>query len=291
MVKSRAADSEVMRMDAVVPADGTSRPDGGIDELIEANLPLVQAVTLQVSASFPRHVDREELSRAGMLGLVEAAQRYDPGRGVEFRRFAASRIRGAILDGLRKSDWAPRSLRASARNIETTRQRMASELGNLPSKAQLAEALDISEQALGDVEERITRSTVITLNGRMSQGDEEPVELMEMLIDRTESDPHEHAETEELHVYLRAAVSLLPERHRLVIIGYFLEDKTSEDLARFLGITESRVSQIRSEGLEMLRDGINSQYEENPSSAAPIGRVARRKAGYATAIAEAFARS
>lgn len=278
-------------MSVGAPVRGRSQLAGGVNELIEEHLSLVHAVTAQVSASFPRHVDREELSRAGMLGLVEAAQRYNPERGVEFKRFAAARIRGAILDASRKVDWAPRSLRASARNLEETRQRMASELGNLPDNAQLAEALDISQVALSDMEDRISRSVVVTLNGRMSQDDDEPVELMEMIVDRTESDPLERAETEELHDYLRAAVSLLPERHRLVIIGYFLENKTSEDLARFFGVTESRISQIRSEALEMLHDGISAQYEEEPSSELPAGRVARRKAGYATAIAEAFGRS
>src|SRR6187200_1925040 len=85
-------------------------------DVIEAHLPLVRHIVFQVAVHFPRHVDREELARAGTLGLVEAAQRYDEARGVPFQRFAAQRIRGAILDAVRAADWAPRSLRSTARN-------------------------------------------------------------------------------------------------------------------------------------------------------------------------------
>ena len=183
-----------------------------LSAMIEEHLPLVKHIVFQVAVHFPRHVEREELARAGALGLVEAARRYDESRGVPFERFAAQRIRGAILDAVRAADWAPRSVRMLARKLENR----------------------------------------------------------------------------ELHGYLRDAISLLPERHRLVVIGYFLEGRTSQELARFLGVTESRVSQLRSEALLMLKDGIEAQYL-SPEAEEPVvtGRVARRKANYAAAIADA----
>ena len=91
-----------------------------MNAMIEANLPLVKHIVLQVAVHFPRHVEREELARAGALGLVEAARRYDESRGVPFDRFAAQRIRGAILDAVRAADWAPRSVRTLARKLEAT---------------------------------------------------------------------------------------------------------------------------------------------------------------------------
>src|SRR6478672_10023362 len=97
----------------------TERDEAALHALIEQHLPLVRHVVFQVAVHFPRHVDREELARAGALGLVEAAQRYDEARGVPFERFAAQRIRGAILDAVRSADWAPRSLRTEARILET----------------------------------------------------------------------------------------------------------------------------------------------------------------------------
>src|SRR5215216_2125126 len=112
-------------------------------EAIEEHLPLVRHIVFQVAVHFPRHVDRGELARAGALGLVEAAQRYDGSRGVPFERFAAQRIRGAILDTLRSSDWAPRSVRTVARRIESTGQDLTSGLGRQPTREELAEAMGV----------------------------------------------------------------------------------------------------------------------------------------------------
>src|ERR671911_2171579 len=113
-------------------------------EAIEEHLPLVRHIVFQVAVHFPRHVDREELARAGALGLVEAARRYDGSRGVPFQRFAAQRIRGAILDAVRAADWAPRSVRTLARKLETVEQRLATRLGRVPTLDEMAEALDLS---------------------------------------------------------------------------------------------------------------------------------------------------
>ena len=106
-----------------------------LSKLIEQHLPLVEHIVFQVAVHFPRHVDREELARAGALGLVEAARRYDESRGVPFDRFAAQRIRGAILDAVRAADWAPRSVRTLARKLESVEQRLATELGRVPTLA------------------------------------------------------------------------------------------------------------------------------------------------------------
>jgi len=111
--------------------------------LIEANLPLVRHVVLQVAGHFPRHVDRQELARAGALGLVEAAQRFDESRGVPFDRFAARRIRGAILDAVRAVDWAPRSVRALGRALEAAEADIANATGTAPTPAAVAAAMGV----------------------------------------------------------------------------------------------------------------------------------------------------
>src|SRR4051795_4090607 len=116
--------------------------------LIEQHLPLVNHVVLQVAVRFPRYVDRQELARAGALGLVEAARRYDESRGVPFDRFAAQRIRGAILDAVRAADWAPRSVRTLARKLEMVEQRLATELGRVPNSVEMADALGMTREEL-----------------------------------------------------------------------------------------------------------------------------------------------
>lgn len=250
---------------------------------IEANLPLVKHVVFQVAVHFPRHVDREELARAGSLGLVEAARRYDESRGVPFERFAAQRIRGAILDSVRASDWAPRSVRLLARKLESTEQHLATELGRVPNSDEMAGALGVSNAELGRLRERLFRSVVLALDHETSDDADEDLTLVDVLSDQAAVEPLEELETRELHTYLRDAVKLLPERQRFVIVGYFLEGKTSQELARFLGVTESRVSQLRSEALRNLRLGIERQYEPTPDEA-PVGRVAKRQAAYANDI-------
>src|SRR3954449_2229105 len=119
-----------------------------LSRLIEQHLPLVKHIVFQVAVHFPRHVDRDELARAGALGLVEAARRYDESRGVPFDRFAAQRIRGAILDAVRAADWAPRSVRNVARRLESIEQRLASNLGRMPSAEETAEAMGVTPEEL-----------------------------------------------------------------------------------------------------------------------------------------------
>lgn len=256
-----------------------------IHRLIEEHLPLVRHVVFQVAVHFPRHVDREELATAGALGLVEAARRYDESRGVPFDRFAAQRIRGAILDAVRAADWAPRSVRTLARKLETVEQQLATKLGRVPNAHEKAEALGMEPDELRRLQDRMFRSVVLALEYEVADDDEE-LTLVDVLADDHTKEPSEELESRELHAYLRDAVHLLPERHRLVIVGYFLEGRKSQDLAQLLGVTESRISQLRSEALAMLRDGIEAQYEPAPAEE-PAGRVARRKAGYASAIGDA----
>jgi RNA polymerase sigma factor for flagellar operon FliA len=262
-----------------------------LSRLIEQHLPLVKHIVFQVAVHFPRHVDRDELARAGALGLVEAARRYDESRGVPFERFAAQRIRGAILDAVRAADWAPRSVRTLARKLESVEQRLATELGRVPSPVEMAEALGMTRDELSRLQDRMFRSVVLALEHEVNEDGDEDLTLVDVLRDRSSVEPLEELETRELHAYLRDAVNLLPERQRLVIVGYFLEDRTSQELARFLGVTESRVSQLRSEALQMLKEGIEAQYSGQAATPPEqsVGRVARRKATYAAAIAGASA--
>src|SRR5215211_1716356 len=131
---------------------------------IEEHLPLVRHIVFQVAVHFPRHVDREELARAGALGLVEAARRYDGSRGVPFERFAAQRIRGAILDAVRAADWAPRSVRNLARAVDEASQQLASDLGRAPTLDEVADALATTPLELARLKTRIHRSVLLALD-------------------------------------------------------------------------------------------------------------------------------
>ncbi|MFV0259059.1 MAG: sigma-70 family RNA polymerase sigma factor [Acidimicrobiales bacterium] len=264
---------------------GTNQAE--INARIEANLSLVKHVVFQVAVHFPRHVDREELATAGALGLVEAARRYDAERGVPFERFAAQRIRGAILDSVRAADWAPRSVRLLARRLEAAEQQLATQLGRVPNTDEMAENLGVTRAELARLQDRLFRSVVLALDHETNDDTDEDLTLVDILQDRAAVEPSEELELRELHAYLRDAVQLLPERQRFVVIGYFLEGRTSQDLARFLGVTESRISQLRSEALRNLKLGIEAQYDREIVDDSPVGRVARRQAAYVGAVTEA----
>lgn len=257
--------------------------------LIEETLPMVRHVVYQVSAHFPRHVDKEELVRAGVLGLVEAAHRFDTSMGVPFPPFAAQRIRGATLDAVRKVDWAPRSLRRAGRTMEATAERLATELHRNPTAVELASALGVTTEALADLQHSLIRSVVLGLDAAVgdSAGDgDDDVFLEGTVADDTLSVEDELCERE-MKSYLHDAIAVLPDRHRTVIQGYFFEGRSSEDLATEFGITVSRVSQIRTEAFEMLRHGIEAQYRDAESEdiEALSPRTARQRSAYAAAIA------
>lgn len=271
---------------AVIAAGETAAERAEINTRIEANLPLVKHVVFQVAVHFPRHVDREELARAGALGLVEASRRYDESRGVPFERFAAQRIRGSILDSVRAADWAPRSVRLLARRLEGAEQQLASEFGRVPTMEEMARELSVSMEELAKLQDRLFRSVVLALDHETSDEGDEELTLVDVLQDASAVEPSEELEARELHTYLRDAVELLPERQRLVVVGYFLEGRTSQELARFLGVTESRISQLRSEALRNLKLGIEAQYTDD-DAVEPSGRVAKRQAAYAGSVQEA----
>jgi RNA polymerase sigma factor FliA len=250
--------------------------------LVDSHLPLVEHLVLRASASFPRHVDRSELVAAGTLGLVEAALRYDDERGVPFGRYAARRIRGAVLDAVRSADWAPRSTRQLARQADAATQAFAGRNGRTPTDEELSDELGITETELHELRGRVHRGVVQSLEPR--GGDDEGSSPIERLFDRSAAGPDEQLEQEELRGYLRSALEHLPERHRIVIVGHYFEQRSFEELADFLGVTPSRVSQLRSDAVEMIRDAIEAQYQPR-EDAKPVGRVAIRKARFAAEVA------
>ncbi len=264
------------------------RRDPQFTELIEQNLSLVRHIVFQVSVRFPSHVDRTELARAGVLGLVQAARRYDAGKGVPFQRFAAQRIRGAILDAVRSVDWAPRSLRRSARQLEVTSNELAGELGRTPTAAETAAALGMTSRELTDLQDQLARSLVLTLDMAVTDCEDDDITLADTVVEGSAS-ASEDLEQREMCAYLRDAVELLPERHRRVIQGYFFDETTSEELAADLGVSVSRISQLRTDAFEMLREGITAQYADSAEAPRPASqknptRVDQRKAAYASAI-------
>lgn len=247
---------------------------GNHDELIESHLGLVDQVLNQVISQFPRHVEREELARAGSLGLVEAAQRFDADRGVPFAAFAARRIRGAMLDSVRAIDWAPRSVRRLNREFDRTEQALAARLGEKPDLEATAAEMGVTTAEAHRLRAKVERASVLALDYATVDLDGDSITLGQSLADTSTPSAAETLETREMLGYLREAIALLPERHRIVVTGYFLEGQTSCELAELLGVTESRISQIRSEATDLLREAISAQYESEETRTPTRSRAA-----------------
>jgi len=238
---------------------------------IEAALPLVSAIVSSMTASWPRHVERAELELAGVLGLVEAAGRFDPESGTPFDAFARRRIAGAVLDAVRRRDWAPRSVRAGERRADRAERTLASTLRRTPTMAEIADEAGMTVAELAELRSRVRRASVVSLDAptanREGRGGDTPTDLSDMLFDPDQADPAEEVEAAELRAMLRDALVLMPERHRLVVVGYFLEGRTSAELASLLGVTESRISQLRKEALELLRGSLEAQFDDDRAAA------------------------
>ena len=263
-------------------APGGSPDDAVTASRVEGALSLVDRVVAQVCGSYPPHVDRNELRRAGALGLVEASRRWDPTRGVPFEGYAVLRIRGAVLDAARAADWAPRPVRTMARRIDAAEQALVSELGRRPTEMELVERMGVDLEELRRTRTLLVRLAPIALD-RSRPGSDDEHTLVDLVIDLRENEPDEQLERRELLGYLHDAIDLLSERHRMIIIGTFFDRRTSVDIAGELGVTESRVSQLRAEAIAQLRWGIRSQYDPDPVTEAGSAR----REQYVSAIAHA----
>ncbi|MCA1842870.1 MAG: sigma-70 family RNA polymerase sigma factor [Actinobacteria bacterium] len=250
------------------------------DELVRQHLPLVHHVVADMISRVPRHIPRDELTSAALFGLVQAARAYDPNRGVSFDRYARRRMQGALLDDLRSRDWASRGVRAQARKIRSATDELTVTLGRMPTATEAGAAAGLSANEVSRVNDDVHRATVLNYDSVFR--DSEDCDALSTV----DADPGEVILRRERRAYLRDAVSALPERLRMVVVGCFFEERPMLDLARELGVTESRVSQMKAEALNLLREGLDATLEIEDGSALPSsGRVARRKAAYFAAVA------
>jgi RNA polymerase sigma factor for flagellar operon FliA len=250
------------------------------DELVRQHLPLVHHVVADMIVRVPRHIPRDELTSAALFGLVQAARAYDPGRGVSFDRYARRRMQGALLDDLRSRDWASRGVRSAARKVRSVTDDLTVALGRTPTASEAGAAAGLSEGEVSRLHDDVHRATVLNYDSVFR--DSEDCDALSAV----DADPGEVILRRERRAYLRDAVSALPERLRVVVVGCFFEERPMLELARELGVTESRVSQMKAEALTLLREGLDATLDTDAQGAQPAqGRVARRKAAYFAAVA------
>ncbi|MBW8079227.1 MAG: RNA polymerase sigma factor WhiG [Gallionella sp.] len=230
------------------------------DELILRYSPLVKFVAGRVSAGLPHSIEQSDLVSYGMFGLIDAIEKFDAERNIKFETYAITRIKGAIIDELRSIDWVPRSVRTKARSVERAYASLEATLGRAPTDAEVAAEMEVSETDLQGIFSQISYIGIIGLDEVISGGGAdrgESITLGDTLADRREG-PVATFEVEEMKLILAGAINRLADREKIVLSLYYYEGLTLAQIGQVLGVTESRVCQIHTKAVMLLRSRLSS---------------------------------
>jgi RNA polymerase sigma factor for flagellar operon FliA len=228
--------------------------------LVEKYMPLVKMIAKKIITKLPRSVQLADLKSAGTFGLICAIDGYDIHRGVQFETYCAGRIRGAILDELRRLDWVPRLVRKRRNQLETVVKALEADLGRKPTMTEVAEKLDVSEKELSKVVRDSRLAGMISLNATFSDDDDnKPYKTLDFIEDKKTPDPLEFLKRRELIDIISGELS---REERLIILLYYYEQITMKEIGLALDVSESRVCQMHSQILKRLRRRLAERREE-----------------------------
>ena len=236
-----------------------------INPRIEAGLPFVEALARRVASTMPHSIDLGDLVQDGVIGLIDAARRFEESRGIKFETFAERRVRGAMIDALRKDAW-PRGVRRVRRELEAARERLRLSLGHEPSLADLAAAVGSDEARLSKI---IVRINTIEQTSPLSCAENiDESQLPAVMVPAESERPDAAYERKEVQDRVKAAVDSLPPRERRVVALYYYAEVTMKEIGAELGVNESRVSQLHARALRRLRETLGPDATPTASIAA-----------------------
>jgi RNA polymerase sigma factor FliA len=216
--------------------------------------PLVKYVVDRLALHLPKSVERDDLISAAIIGLFDALEKYDASKGTKFETYAIWRIRGAILDELRSLDWASRSIRRKARNVEEVARELGQRLGRAATEEEVADALNLSPVELSRLLDEVHGTALLSLSKSVSSDeDQDFIQLEDIVDDPTHRDALDQLETDEAREVLLETIDGLPEQQRLVVALYYYEEMTLKEIGEALHISESRVSQIHTRAVKTLK--------------------------------------
>jgi RNA polymerase sigma factor FliA len=222
------------------------------EEIIHRYLHLVKYVAGRISVGLPPNVELSDLINDGVLGLIDAIEKYDDERGVKFETYAITRIHGAILDALRALDWVPRAVRQRARELERASHQLEAELGRAPTGPEVAGRMGVSARELDALVQSVRGTSLLSLEERLPNERGQDIALRDTIKD-VESDVGTSVEEREVRARLLDAIEHLPPQEQTVIRAYYFDGKTLKDIKGVLGVSESRVSQIHAQAVIRLR--------------------------------------
>ena len=232
------------------PSARRIRPGSALEgELVEKYVPLVKNVVGRLAMTLPPHVDGEELYSAGLTGLLNAVRQYNPNAGTSFETYARLRIRGAVLDELRRMDWVPRSVHTKARKVQAVMNEIEQKKGRLATEQEMAAGLKISLQEYHQWLEEIRPATFVCLDAAFNNDFDDSTSQYESMADQRQENPLDGTFRRELAKIIGERLQELPEMQRKVLALYYFEDMRLREIAEAFGLTESRICQIHAQGI------------------------------------------
>ena len=243
------------------------------NELVQKYLPLVSAVVGRLAMTLPDHVSHDDLYSAGLVGLLQALRNYDPTCGTAFETYARVRVRGAMLDELRRMDWVPRTIHEKARKIKTVMAALEQALGRTPTEAQMAKEMKLTPAEYAELLDEVRPAAFVCLDSASSSEEGDGGALYEMIADSANESPVDQVSSNELKAVILARLQDLPEMQRKVLALYYVEDLHLREIAEVFGLTESRICQIHSQAILSMR----AYLQRFESGLAQRPATARRK--------------
>jgi RNA polymerase sigma factor FliA len=228
--------------------------------LVEQYLPLVAAIRGRLAMTLPDHVDADDLQSAGLVGLLQALRNYNPASGTSFETYARLRIRGAMLDELRRMDWVPRTVHEKARKLQEVMSSLEQELGHSPTESEMARAMRMSPGDYTELLDEVRPATFICLDAVGAAEDGDTGNLYEVVANAAEEGTLEQVSQRELKEIILARLKELPDMQRKVLALYYGEDLHLREIAEAFGLTESRICQIHAQAILSIRSFIQ-RYE------------------------------
>ncbi len=233
------------------------------NKIVLAHLPLVKYLAGRLAVKLPAFISQEDLESYGIFGLMEAVEKFDPDLGVTFKTYAYNRVRGSMIDEVRKLNWLPRTLWQKIQQLNAAREKLHRELGEQVTREALAGAMGISLADLYKLEGQVNFLSLSSLDETVSAVDGERVRWVDMVQDTASPDPLDLVEKEESRQLLIKAIGELPEKDRLVLALYYQEELTLKEIGKVLDVSESRVCQLHTRALNGLRNKLErAAYKE-----------------------------
>ncbi len=252
---------EALLRDAKTTEDDVPNPLK--EQIVLEHTPLIRYIVNRIAVRLPSHIDLEDLHNTGVIGLMDAIEKYDPEKNCKFKTYAEFRIKGAILDQLRSLDWVPRSVRQKGRKLERAYGEVEQRLGRSANEDEVADSLGIQLDKFHELLNQVRGISLVNLEeiGSNNADGERSGGFADIIEDRQSENPYSELKLQEMKSIVADTIGTLPEKERLVVSLYYYEDLNMKEIGGILGITESRVCQIHTKSVLRLRAKLKGMTE------------------------------